>query len=140
MRTIAEMDALINELEDLEVKHSALKKECSTADEAVDRKRTEILEELKNQGMTSFKGTKGTVSITHRHNVKFPQDSASREAFKGYLLEKNAFEAMWSVNHQRLNAWYKEEIESLSESGEMPDVPGLAPVLDINLSFRRSAK
>lgn len=140
MRTIAEMDALINELEDLEVRHSALKKECNAASDAVESKRIAILDELKNQGMTSFKGTKGTVTITHRHNVKFPQEPASREAFKRYLLEHNAFEAMWSVNHQKLNAWYKEEIESLTDSGEMPDVPGLAPVLDINLSFRRSAK
>lgn len=140
MKTIAEMDAMISELEDLEVRYSALKKECNASGEIVDAKRLAILDELKKQGMTAFKGTKGTVSITHRYNVKFPQEPASREAFKKYLLANNAFESMWTVNHQRLNAWYKEEIESLTDSGEMPDVPGLAPVVDENLSFRRSAK
>lgn len=140
MKTIAEMDAMITELEDLEVKHTAIKKEASVANDAVEAKRKEILDELEKQGMTTFKGTIGTVSITHRHNVKFPQEPAPREAFKKYLLENNAFESLWSINHQKLNAWYKQEIESLSDAGEMPDVPGLSPVIDTNLSFRRSAK
>lgn len=140
MKSMAEMDEMIAELEKLEINHTAIKKEASAADTLVDAKRAEILNELELQGMTSFKGTIGTVSITHRHNVKFPSEPGPRTAFRKYLDEKNAFESLWSINHMRLNAWYKEEIASLQDEGEMPDVPGLSPVVDKNLSFRRAAK
>lgn len=102
----------------------------------IDALKVEIMEALTSQGLTSFKGSTGMVSISSRWNVKFPKDETKAELEK-YLRDKGVFDGMWSVNHQTLNAWYKAEMEASQGKGEYLDVPGLNPTEDKILSLRK---
>lgn len=138
MRSMAEMDEMINHLVDLETDYDEKKAASTAAHKAVDDQYLAIQAELVLQGVTSFKGNLGLASLVNKHNVKFPTSPEPREALKYYLEKNNAFDNMWSINYAKLNGWYKEEVARLEEDNEMPDVPGLNPVTEVTLSFRRS--
>lgn len=139
MKTAQEIDVLITELENLRVLAEARKKEYSAAYENACEKETEILAELEKQGLESFRGTKGLVSISTRYSVKMPKDLDTKEQLRKALGEET-FTALWSVNHMQLNAWFKSRMEEAKVKNEYLDLPGLEPVADKILSFRRSAK
>lgn len=139
MKTLAEMDGMLGELDRLEAKVKALRSEANSADGHADQLRMQILTELTNQGVNSFKGTVGQVSIVTRHHVKFPSDPEVRAELRKYLEEKDQFDALWQIHHQKLNSFFKQEMELTQEKGEYLDIPGLNPVSEKSISFRRAA-
>lgn len=108
-------------------------------DNEAERLRNEVVAELQSQGVDSFKGSVGTATVSTRFSVKMPKDPEIKQELKEYMLKQNAFEGMWTINHQSLNSWYKQEIEAAKMNSTMVDVPGLEPVADKWLSFRKSA-
>lgn len=140
MPTIAEIDAMITEMHTLEESATAHKRQASEYQEKADEVRARVMAALKESGVSSFKGTVGSVSIAERFAVKLPADPDLRDELREYLVEKGAFDALWSVNYQSLNSWYKVEMEQAKERGEYLDVPGLEPKMDTYLQFRKASR
>lgn len=130
----------MSHLDSLEVKALALKKQCEAANAECQKVRDEIFGELKAQGVDSFKGGVGTVYLTKRFQVKFPANPDVKDELKTYLMGRNAFDALWSINYQSLNSWFKTEQENATAEGRYLDIPGLEPKLDESLAFRRNGK
>lgn len=138
MKSLAEMDQMIQELDAKEKAVTELRKKATELDSEAESLRMSILNELELQGVDSFKGSVGSVSIGHRFSVKAPKDELSKRAFKDFLESHRAFESLWTINHQTLNSWYKEMVEEAKARGEMLEIPGINPTMDKILTFRRS--
>lgn len=139
MKSAKEIDLMIDELEDLEVKYSARRAEATAANDLAETKRNELLQELEAQGLESFKGNKGTIGITTRYSVKFPKDIEVKKQLRDAIGEEN-FLVLCSINHASLNAYYKQEVEQARVEGRYLDLPGLDPVSDKFLTFRKNSK
>lgn len=139
MKSASEIDSMITELENLRVIADARKVEYTAAYENANQKEFEILSELEKQGLTSFKGNKGTVTLSTRYSVKFPKDIETKKQLRDAIGDEN-FMLLCSINHASLNSWFKSEVEAAKIRGEMLDLPGLTPTSDTILLFRRSAK
>lgn len=138
-KSASQIDAMITELEELRNLADARKAEYSAAYENANQKEYEILAELEKQGLTSFKGNKGMVTISTRYSVKMPKDMEVKNQLREALGEE-VFSALWGINHMSLNAWFKQRMEEAKTKNEYLDLPGLEPTSDKILSFRRSAK
>ena len=124
--------ALKNKIDSLEEEVKGLNEELRTI-------QNQLAVMMKEQGVTSFKHADGTVVFTTRFTVKNPTDPADKEAFFEYLKQKNIFEDMVSVNSQKLNSWYKAEMEVAKNEGNFDfKIPGLGEpsALEI-ISFRK---
>jgi hypothetical protein len=138
-KSASEIDVMITELEELRNLADARKVEYSAAYENANQKEYEILAELEKQGLTSFKGNKGLVTISTRYSVKMPKDMEVKEQLRKALGDET-FMALWSINHMSLNSWFKQRVEEAKVKNEYLDLPGLEPTSDKILSFRRAAK
>lgn len=134
--SIKDLDHMIEQLAQTRDAIAQLNSEIKTFQEEKHRIECQLLDILTAHELSSFKGSNGSVSVVNRFQVKMPKDDMRYE-FKQYLLDNDAFEAMWTINHQTLNAWYKAQVESAELTGEYLDVPGLEPQVDKTISFRR---
>lgn len=90
----------------------------------------------------------GTFSLQSNFSVKVPGSEEHRAAFFAYLKELGIFDSMITVNSNTLNAWYKQELQTLAakaEAGEDVDpdfkIPGIEDPKDYNtLKFRKETK
>lgn len=139
MTTLAEINQLVEQLDIFETKIASARNTLKALDEGAEEIRRKILGVLAESGLKSFKAGKGTVTAATRFGVKFPKDPDVKEQLRQYLTEKQAFDGMWSINHQTLNSWYKAKVEEAQGAGEYLDVPGLEPTSDTILQFRRGA-
>lgn len=78
-------------------------------------------------------------SKVERSTVTVPKDPEKKEAFWNYLKENKYFDALVTVNHQTLNAFYNQQLEIAKEEGNYGfEIPGLdAPKTLAYLTFRR---
>lgn len=125
---------------ELEAKAKASRALAAAYDEEAEQVRRLVMFELNAQGLKSFKGTLGTASISKRYHVKMPQDFALKTELKDYLLQRGQFEALWTINYQSLNSYFKQEAEAADAEGRYLDIPGLNPVSEPYLSFRKITK
>lgn len=139
-RTIEDMNDLVRLLDEEREKLELLKQEMKTQNGRIDFIEQQIMEELVTSGLPSFKSSHGMVTISNRFNVKFPEDPRDRADLKEWFIAKGEFDANWSINYQKLNAIYKAEVADAEARGTMLDIPGLHPVVDKILSFRRNQK
>lgn len=137
MRSLMEMNALVEKLTEAKVEEAEQKRIYSEKTKVVEEIEGEILNELQLQGLDSFKAAKGSVYISERYAVKFPNDSLVKEQLQEYLKQRGAFDAMWSINYASLNAFYKQEVERAKENGELLDIPGMNPILTKTLNHRK---
>lgn len=121
-----DLNALIEEIYTLEKRADEYKEAQKAVNEKLAVLEKQAIETLKDLNLTSVKHARGTLFMTARFSVKNPATPEDREAFYGYLKQKQIFEDMVSVNSQRLNAWYKEEMEAAKTAGDFGfKVPGI---------------
>lgn len=137
MRTLSELDALITQMHEFDIEATAVRNRASEIQKKADELKQTILQELEAQGVQSFKGNSGTVTIGSRFAVKMPTDPDLKDELRDFLTAREAFNALWSINYATLNSWFKAEAEAAKEAGVYLDVPGLEPKADKYLSFRK---
>lgn len=100
----------------------------------------QIMEVMREQNISSLKHALCTVIMNTRFTVKNPATPEDKKNFFDYLQVKGIFEDMVSVNSQKLNAWYKEEIEVAKKDGNFGfKVPGIGdPTAFEYITFRKA--
>lgn len=87
----------------------------------------ELIEIMEAMEISRFEGSKGKINLLKIDYVNNPQTEEDKAAFFKWLKEKNLFEDMVSVHHQKLNSFYKSQLEESIEKGEPLNIPGLEP-------------
>lgn len=136
---LGRMNQWVSELRKLRDQKDALKNESALVEAKSKAIEEQIKEALLLCGLTNFKGNDGDITLVEKSSVKVPKDPDSREKFRQFLDEKDMFDALWSVNSQTLNSWYREEEELAIERGEMDfSVPGIeTPSVYTELRMKR---
>ena len=136
---LSEFDALCRDIFDKRKEIEAMEEET--------KKHVAELEKLKTKAMLILKDArkekffvegKGTVYIQDRYTVSMPKEPEKREEFFRYLKENGIFESLATVNHQTLNAYWKQEWEA---AGKNPDftLPGVGcPTLFQTLAMKKA--
>jgi hypothetical protein len=137
--TLSEMELLIEKIKELrekETEASRIKKDISTELEMLENL---MIQNLNSQGLSSYRGKQGTVSITHRTSVKKPETDEDKAAFHNWLREQGLYDSLISVNSQSLNALYKNKFAEALEQGNTDfSIPGISGVtIQESLSFRK---
>lgn len=97
-----------------------------------------LMATMEEDEMHSFKSDYGTVYISTFDTVSMPQDEERKAAFFQYLKDKDLYDSMISVNSQKLNGFYRREIEAAREAGDILfTVPGLEAKSSPRLGFRK---
>jgi len=75
---------------------------------------------------TSYKTSQGTVVKATKFQVTLPKDPESKSALWNYLKSRGHFDELISINHQKLNSYYKQEMEVAAEEGNIDfKIPGV---------------
>ena len=140
MMTLDEMNALaekIAKLRNEEDMASSVKKEISSKLEEAENAMVLALQEA---DLKSYRSPAGLCTVTFRNSVKTPKTPEDTQAFYAFLKEKGYYDALISVNSQKLNGFYKEQFELAKERGDDDfSIPGLNEVTTVvNLSFNRA--
>ena len=137
--TLAEINTLVDNLYDYKIQIEVKNNELKAIQELEAQCKANIMAVLEDSGLKSFKARSGTVSVSNRFSVKFPNDPATKKELEGWLRERNIFDGLWSVNFATLNSFFKAEAQAAEREGRLPDVPGLEPTHDKVISFRKGA-
>lgn len=137
MSELSDIDRMVTEIDAFNTEISGLKAAIAKIQEKVDQRERDVQTALEEAGLKSFKGTKASVTLVSRWSVKMPKDPEVKDELREWLNERKVFDGLWTINHQSLNALFKEEMARCQEGGEMIDVPGLSPVEDKYLQFRK---
>lgn len=108
--TIQRLAVVRDEIEKLEEQKKPLNEEK----DGLQAKLTLMLKEI---GEDSFKSEFGTVSKITELTVTLPKGE-EKQKFFNYLKERGVFEEIATINHQTLNAYYKEQRELAIENGD----------------------
>jgi hypothetical protein len=112
------------------------KKQYQEKNTELDKLEARMCETLEALGLTSFDFGQGEVQKRIRTSVRVPH-GPERDEFFNYLREKNAFDALITVNSQTLNSWYKREVDIAAQSGQVFNPPGLGlPSGNISLAIK----
>jgi ATP-dependent protease HslVU (ClpYQ) ATPase subunit len=138
--TIQEMEKMVEEIADLRMKESQASAAKKAATEALEAAELRMLTTLNGEGLTSYRGSMGLVSLSYRTSVKTPKTDEDRQKFFDYLKERGLYDKLISVNSQTLNSFYKSELEAALESGKDGcEIPGINEVsVQEILSFRKA--
>jgi hypothetical protein len=138
--TVAQLEELAKQIADLRVKEAEMSAEKKKITAELEAREKFMIETLNQEGLTMFKSSVGTLSLSHRSSVKTPKDPDSRAAFFAYLKEKGIYDQMITVNSMTLNALYAKELDAAIARGEDDfQIPGISEVtLNEILSFRRN--
>ena len=106
----------------------------------LEKAENEMLLALQGNDMTSYRSPSGLCSVSFRTSVRTPKTLEEKEAFYSFLKEKGYYDDLISVNSQKLNGFYKEQMELAKERGDEDfEIPGIKEVtMTPNLSFRRA--
>lgn len=137
MTSLNEISSMVEQLFEYETRLASTRNMVKALDEQAEEIRQRILGVLGEAGLKTFKAPMGTVTAAVRTSVKFPKDPEVKEALREYLLAKEAFDGMWSINSATLNSWFKAEKEVAEAEGRYLDIPGLEPTSDTILQFRK---
>ncbi len=112
-------------------KAKELEKELTkkTEEAELDRKRleTELYALLSQAGITSYRSRVGLFTQTTKESVSMLADTASRNAFFGWLRERNIYDEVITVNSQKLQALYRAALEEAEAAGNLNyKIPGLS--------------
>lgn len=117
------INTLIQNLKENRDKKEVLEAQISELSQEKEKLEQKLIEYLKDNGMTSFKGPHGQIVINKRKRVNQPATPEDKAAFFSYLKEQGLFEAMVSVNSNTLSSWAVSEIESKKKEGVFGWVP-----------------
>jgi hypothetical protein len=97
-----------------------------------------VLSYMEKYGKKSYKTSQGTIVASTRFQVTLPKTPDDVKAFYDYLKAKGHFDELISVNYQKLNSYYKQEMEVAREEGNIGfKIPGIdEPKAHTHLQFR----
>lgn len=136
---LSELSLLHKQILDLRDQKTSIEKQAKEVGAKIDEAEAKLLHHLKAADMKGFKSEFGQVSINAKFSVRLPQGADEWEKLYSYLKEKGHYEGMITVSSQRLNAYYREELEQAKVRGDIDfAIPGLAePSIHETLSFRK---
>jgi hypothetical protein len=116
MLTVKEIKDAIFELRAVDLQIDALNEQLKKLNEEKSGLKAKLTLMLKECGEKNFTCELGTVTKVTDYSVNMPQGEAKQDFFN-FLRERGVFESMATVNHQTLNAYYKEQWE-LAKQGD----------------------
>lgn len=131
---------LTSDIASLNDKANELKRELDTCKAELEDKKKSLLTLMESQELDSFKNENGNFIVGRRFTVKLPKTPEQWESFWDYLKERGHYDALVTVNSQRLNSWYKQELDRAKEEGDIDwHPPGLEePSAQVYLQVRKS--
>lgn len=126
-------DITLQEFEDLCTRAYELKKDLDLLDlqkksvnENLMQVQQKILIHMEAHNKKSYKTQHGTIVAATKFQVTLPKTPEQLEAFYSYLKSRGHFDNLISVNYQKLNSYYKQEMEAAVEAGNIDfKVPGI---------------
>lgn len=139
MTSISELSALHEEILRLDEKAESAKQAYLAELELANQARAKLMTMMESAQLTNFRSSHGQVVLSQKFSVRLPADPESWDSLWGYLKERGHYETLRTINHQRLNGWYKAELDAAKERGDIDlQIPGLAePSFMPILSFRK---
>jgi hypothetical protein len=135
----ADLALLQKEIIDLTAEISPKESEVKVMKETLESKKERMIAALTEAGLTSFRSPLGMVTVNKKFSVALPKSPDDWQKFFAYLQERGHYEALRTVNSQRLNGWYKEEMEAAKGRGDMDFAPPGLPEPSVHevLSMRK---
>lgn len=119
-------EALVHRLIEKRAEEKRAKEILQTISKGVADIEAEILQRLEAEDLLSVKTTAGNISVSRRFNVRLPDSPEKYEEFWEWAKRNGHYEHLRSLNSQRLNSWYKAELEAARIRGDLEfQVPGL---------------
>ena len=136
IETMNKQISLVAELRSQEAEAS-MKKKVITDQLEIEEGR--MLDMLTESNLKNYRGPDGMAAISLRTSVRLPQTDEDKAKFYEHLKELGLYESMISVNSQKLNSFYKAQLEQALEEGRADfQVPGITEVtMTPILSFRK---
>lgn len=125
--TMADLAALHGQIVEQRRLIELAKEALGGLNKTLDELETKMIWALEKTELKSFRSVHGQVTVAKRFTVRLPKSPEDWEQFWGFLKETGRYESMRTINHQRLNGWYKEELEAAKDAGELFQPPGLEP-------------
>lgn len=139
--TLEEMDTLVQKYKDARDRHAEIKLKSAEIWKEVQQYESEIMEELRLSGKSSYKvDGLGTFTAKTKMQVTTPKTNTDKQHLFDYIRSKygvDTLTGMLSINHQKLNSFYKEEFENANDP--MFKLPGVEEPTSVEIaSFRKS--
>lgn len=82
----------------------------------ISKLKSEIQALLEADGMDKMETEDGRVTLAVIKQISMPKDSENKNKLFDYLKDKGLFEDMITINHQKLNSFYKQEMDANKEN------------------------
>ncbi len=140
--SLAELDKLVEDYKKKREAYDAAKKVSGELYSISEEAENKILSVLKAANKKSYKVDGiGTVTRVQKQIVTVPKDVEQKRALFNWIKEQygvDVLDEMVSINHQKLNGFYNEEVEK-HKSNPLFAIAGLDAPTDVeNLSFRKA--
>lgn len=138
--TVQQLDSLCKEIADQRATCEEFEAKATEQNKllaALEAKAVEYLEVLERD---KYQSEFGTISIKENWRVNLPDSPVSWSKLFDYFKERECFEGMITVNSNKLNSFYKEELKIAQDEGRAMEfeIPGLnPPKLYRSLSYRK---
>lgn len=124
--TLDAFEALCAKAYELDTQIKALDQEKKGINETLAQVEQKIMAYMQKYNKTSYKTQYGTIVFAKKFQVKLPETESDKQAMYAYLREKGHFDNLVSVNHMKLNSYYKQELEIAVEEGNIDfKIPGI---------------
>lgn len=127
--TISDFNALCGKLWAKRLDYDEAKKLSNKKYEELKEIEEKVLAYLQNNELDNFAGSACKVSIVNKFSVRVPTGDDLREFASWYEQKNGAGSALeiLSVNSQRINAYYKQEVENAILRNDMDfKIPGIS--------------
>lgn len=144
--TTQQLDEEVSKLKELKEVYEAQKRISDLAYGDYEDQRNYLVSLLAKAGKKKYEAEGvGTISVSSKLKVKYPQTLENRLEFLAYVKNKygeDGLANLVTVNYNTLQSFYNDEFNAAAESGEAVDsfhVPGIPePEETKTLSFRKS--
>lgn len=137
-QTLEQMNALVERISRLRAEETEKSDAKKAVTAELEKAEYEMIVALQNHELKNYRSPLGLASLVIKSSVSTPKTDEHKALFYAKLRELGEYDAMISVNSQKLNSWFKEKTELAKEQGEEFECPGLTEISEsISLSFRR---
>lgn len=140
--TLSDMELLLKKLADVKKVLQDISDQEKKMQEVRRELESQILFNLKTNGITGYLSSVGRVDIRTSLSYKTPKEFDAKKKLFDYIKAKgeDVYLSLLSVNSQTLNAWAKAETKAAAEANIFPfEIPGLEePISYETISFRKS--
>jgi len=140
--TVEKLDALVEQYAKEREEYEAAKKISGEKYAIYQETEVRLMNTLKSLGKKSYKvDAIGNISLVTKHVVTTPKTLDTKRALFNWINETygvDVLDDMTSINHQKLNGFYNEEVEKHAND-PLFHIPGLElPTPTESISFRRT--